>query len=62
MTDDELDALFQQANESMLRTLDEHIDTEARLREILDRAGVRPNLYADGLSPAGEVSDREEPA
>jgi hypothetical protein len=62
MSDDELDALLKRANESMLRTLDEHVDTEARLAEVLRKAGVGSDLYADDSSPAGEVTEREEPA
>jgi hypothetical protein len=62
MSDDELDALFTRATESMLRTLDETVDPEAGLAEVKRKAGVRTDLYADDSSPAGEVSEREEPA
>lgn len=41
--DRELDELMARANASMLRTLDEHVDVEARLREVLTRAGVDPD-------------------
>ncbi len=59
MTDDELDALFRRAHEQMLAELDKHIDTDARLRELLREAGVADDLYADDSSPAGEVTDPE---
>jgi hypothetical protein len=41
--DIELDELMARASASMLRTLDEHIDVEASLREVLRRAGVDPD-------------------
>jgi hypothetical protein len=62
MSDDELDALFKRANEAMLAHLDATVDVEARLAEVLRKAGVRSDLYAGDSSPAGEVSEREEPA
>jgi hypothetical protein len=59
MTDDELDALLKRATESMLRTLDEHVDVEARLAEVKRKAAGRTWTYPEAPSPAGEASDRE---
>lgn len=62
MTDDELDAqldaLMNRCREQFLAWADRHLDTEAGLREILDRAGIA-HPYAEDDSPAGEVTDHE---
>jgi len=57
--DIELDALMARASASMLRTLDEQVDTEARLREILTTAGVATERYAADPSSAEEVPNDE---
>lgn len=57
--DEELDALLQRASKQMLAELDKTTDLEAGLREVLRKAGVRPDLYGETTSPAGEVTDTE---
>lgn len=58
--DDELDALFRRAEEQMLSALDARIDIKAALAEVMRRAGVEAQPYADDSSSAGEVTDRKE--